>query len=217
MTSPQCILLASLNPDLLPDLMVEVDQRPCWQLAGPINPRDFEEFARACEMADVILIEAEDLLWLWEHQPDRVLVALLLVCVVVILPDHLLLAVTTRVQNHYGLLLRSAAARPPINRISLAMEGYVVFPKALLQRIASNQLRLEIVADFSPDLLQTLALLGAALSNRNIAEVSGMTESRVKTLVHIATRRLCMNNRTAVAVFATTNGMAHVIEAQPQG
>jgi DNA-binding CsgD family transcriptional regulator len=51
-----------------------------------------------------------------------------------------------------------------------------------------------------------LYYLGRCLPNREIAANTGLSESRVKTLVYILTRKLRMKNRTAVAVFAATKG-----------
>ena len=212
MLSNQCILLASLKPDLKGALRYEVEHRENWQLAGAVDPRTEDMFVSACATADVVLIEAEDLLWLWDNQPKTAVAAFRAVYAVVILSDRELLEVTARMHTRHGLLLRRPADGLPIDLLSLAIEGYVVIPDALLHRVASNRLRLDVIGNFSPEVLQTLAYLGAAFSNRHIAEVSGMAESRVKTLVHIATRRLRMSNRTDVAIFAATNGLAHVPE-----
>lgn len=216
MSASQCILLASLNPGLARALRHEVEHRKTWQLVGPIDPRSQDLLVSACATVDVALIEAEELLWLWDNQPETVGAALRQVHAIVVLSDRQLLDVVTQANARCGLLLRGPNDNAPVDLLALAIEGYVVIPEALLHRLATNRLRLDIVGDLSPDVLRILAYLGAAFSNRHIAEVSGMAESRVKTLVHILTRRLRMNNRTAVAVFAATNGLANMPEEPTQ-
>jgi DNA-binding NarL/FixJ family response regulator len=75
----------------------------------------------------------------------------------------------------------------------------------MLRRLAGDQLRLDIVGDLSREELAILSYVGATLSNRQIAAASGLPESRVKTLVRLVMRKLRLQNRTGVAVFATAN------------
>lgn len=207
MSATQRIALVSRKPDLARALYREATRRKNWQMMGPIDPRDPDLLVAACARADVAVIEAEELLWLWKYRFERTQAALRQVLVVVMLSDHQLLDVVTRSGARHGLVLRRPTDRMPVGLLNLAIEGYMAIPEALLHRLVVDQPRLDIVENLAPDVLQVLGYLGAALTNRHIAEVSGMAESRVKTLVHVLTRKLRMNNRTAVAVFAVTNGL----------
>lgn len=208
MADSQRILLASSKLDLARALQRETMRRKNWEMIGPIITPNL--LVSACATADVVLIEAEDLLWLWDKHPETAEDALQQVLVVVILSDHQLLDVVTRAPTRHGLVLRRPTDGTPIGLLALAIEGYIAIPKTLLHRLVTNQLRLDIAGNLPSDVLQILGYLGAALSNRHIAEISGMAENRVKTLVHILTRRLRLKNRTAVAVFAETNGLAYM-------
>jgi DNA-binding NarL/FixJ family response regulator len=174
---------------------------------GIIDPRIGDAFDRTCAMADVVLIEAEDLIWLWDHRLHTTQKTLSAVRAVVILTDQQMLDVMTRVQQKCGLLLREEFGDVPVNLLELAIKGYMSLSDALLDRLKTNRLRLDIVGTFSPEELSVLAYIGAALPNREIAQTSSLTESRVKTLVHLVTHKLRMHNRTAVAVFAAANGL----------
>jgi len=209
MTPPsQRILLASSKPNLTRALSRMANQRMHLQLAQPIDPRVNDRFVTACAAADILLIEAEELLWLWENQPEQARRALCIVQAVVIVSEAELLEVAARLHLRHRLLLCPPNADPPIDLLPLIIEGYVVIPQGLLHRLATNQLRLDIVHALTNEMQQTLALLGAAYSNVDIAECSGTAESRVKTMVRIAIQKLHMHNRTDVAVFALSNGLA---------
>ena len=206
--SNQCILLASLKPDLTYALRLLAEQRMHLQLREPIDPRDGDRFVPACAAADILLIEAKDLLWLWENQPEQAKSALNLVQAVVILSEAELLEVATRLHMRHGLLLCQPNTDPPIDLLPLILEGYVVIPQGLVHRLATNQLRLDIAHALPSEMQQTLGLLGAAYSNLDIATRSGAAESRVKTMVRIAMQKLHMRNRTDAAVFALSTGLA---------
>ena len=212
MSASQRILLASVKPELVLALQEGISDWGTWRFAGTVDPQAPELIEAAAATSDVALIEADDLLWLWEHRAEATWAALRKVKPVVLLSERQLLDVATRVRPVHGLLLHQSDNDVPAGRLMLAVEGYTVLPETLLRRLAGNRARLDMIGALSPDELQILAYLGTALSNRQIAEASGMAESRVKTLVHILTHKLRMTNRTAVAVFAATNGLARPLQ-----
>lgn len=204
------VLVASRKSDLAWALHHEVMRLTQWELIGIIDPRIGDAFDRTCAMADVALIEADDLIWLWDHRMDATQQTLSAVRVVVILTDHQMLDVMTRTRQSCGLLLREEYGDVPVDLLELAIKGYMSVSEQLLHRLRTNHLRLDIVGTFTPDELSVLAYIGAAMTNRGIAQTSRLAESRVKTLVHLVTHKLRMHNRTAVAVFAAANGLTPI-------
>lgn len=215
MSAGRRVLVASRKSDLAWALHHEVMRLTQWELIGIIDPRIGDAFDRTCGMADVALIEADDLIWLWDHRLDATQKTLSAVRVVVILTDQQMLDVMTRTQQSCGLLLREEFGDVPVDLLELAIKGYMSVSDPLLHRLKANRLRLDIVGTFTPDELSMLAYIGAAMTNRKIAQASRLAESRVKTLVHLVTHKLRMHNRTAVAVFAAANGFAHVASGIP--
>ncbi|MEL3892105.1 LuxR C-terminal-related transcriptional regulator [Ferrovibrio sp. MS7] len=204
------VLIASRKTDLAWALHHEVMRLAQWKLIGIIDPRVGDSFDHTCTMTDLVLIEADDLIWLWDNRLDATQKTLASVRAVVILSDQQMLDVMSRAQRNCGLLLREQYGDVPIDLLELAIKGYMSISGELLHRLMANRLRLDIVGSLSPEELRVLAYIGAALSNRHIAQRSGLAESRVKTLVHLVTHKLRMHNRTAVAVFAAENGLSPV-------
>lgn len=210
MSAGRRVLVASRKSDLAWALHHEVMRLTQWELIGIIDPRIGDAFDRTCAMADVALIEADDLIWLWDHRLDATQRTLSSVQVVVILTDLQMLDVMTRTQKSCGLLLREEYGDVPVDLLELAIKGYMSVSGPLLHRLKTNRLRLDIVGTFTQDELSVLAYIGAAMTNRTIAQASRLAESRVKTLVHLVTHKLRMHNRTAVAVFAAANGLTPI-------
>lgn len=207
MSTGRRVLVASRKSDLAWALHHEVTRLAQWELIGIIDPRVGDAFDRTCAMADVVLIEADDLIWLWDNRLVSTQKTLSSVQAVVILTDQQMLDVMTRVEQNCGLLLRERYGDVPIDLLELAIRGYMSISEEFLQRLKTNNLRLDIVGHLSNEELSVLSYIGGALSNRKIAQASGLAESRVKTLVHLVTHKLRMHNRTAVAVFAAANGL----------
>lgn len=207
------ILVASRKTDLAWALYHEVMRLTQWKLIGIIDPRVCDALDRTPGMADVILIEADDLIWLWDHKHETAQRTLSSVRTVIILSDRQILDVLTRVHQNFGLLLREEYGDVPVDLLEIAIKGYVSLSEALFERLKHDRLRLDIVNNLSPEELKVLTLVGFAFSNRRIAEASGLPESRVKTLVHLVTHKLRMDNRTAVAVFTAANGIADMLPA----
>jgi DNA-binding NarL/FixJ family response regulator len=208
MSTDRRVIVASRKTDLSWALHHEVSRHAGMRLIANVDPREAGALDRIDAGSDVVLIEAEDLLWLWSNANDAVVRTVAKVRTVVILADTELLDVMSRTRGNCGLLLRAEYGSVPVDILELAILGYMSMSSMLLRRIAGNRLRLDLVAGLSADEMMVLAHLGGATSNRRIAEMVGLTESRVKTLVHLVTRKLRLTNRTGVAVFATTNDLA---------
>lgn len=207
MISRHRVLVASGNSDLAWDLYREITRLAQWEMIGIVDPRIGDAFERTCAMADIVLLAADDLIWLWENCLRSTRDALSEMRMVVILTDRQMLNVVSRVQTNFGLLLQPESGTVPADLLELAIQGYITLSRTLLDRMVNNRLRLDIVGQLSPEERDVLSHIGAALSNRSIAQVSGLAESRVKTVVHLVIHKLHLANRTAVAVFATANGL----------
>jgi len=202
------ILAASARHALFEALQNESARRQRWSISRPVDPKNTGLFERACNRVDVALIEAEDLVWLVKNGAETVAPALRRVKTIVILSEEQLLEVMTLPIPPHGFLLRTPTGHLPVDRLALSLEGYIAGPGRLLGHLSRNLHRLRIVDRFTPEEMQILGHLGAGLQNRAIADLTGLAESRVKTVTHALTHKLRMKNRTAVAVFAATNGLS---------
>jgi DNA-binding NarL/FixJ family response regulator len=209
MSTLRRVIVATRKSDLAWALHHEVKRQPTWNLVATIDPREVDALENVCKTADIVLIEADDLIWLWDHRLDEITKTLACVRAVVVLSDRQMLDVVVRAHENCGLLLRAEYGDVPVDLLELAIRGYMSLSSTLLHRLTTDQLRLDIVGDLSAEELKILSYIGAKLSNRGIAEASGFTETRVKTLVRLVTRKLRLQNRTGVAVFANVNGLVH--------
>ncbi|WP_341912130.1 LuxR C-terminal-related transcriptional regulator [Ferrovibrio terrae] len=208
MSARQRVLVASRNLDFAGALHREISRLPEWWLIGVVDSRVEDVFERTCTMVDVLLIDAEDLTWLWNNRNDATQKILESLRTVVILSDKQILDVVPRLPANSGLLFRTANGEVPVDVLEIALKGYVAIGQPLIDRLKRNQFRLDIVAGFSAEERRILAHIGNGLSNREIARATGLVENRVKTLVHLVTHKLRMGNRTAVAMFAASNQLA---------
>lgn len=210
MSARRRVLVASRDSDFAGDLHREISRLSEWQLLGIIDPRIDDAFERTCTIADVLLIDADDLIWLWNNRREATDKTLEILRVVVLLSDRQILDVVPRLPPNSGLLFRTPEGDVPLHALEIALKGYMSVREPLLDRMKKNQLRLEIVARFSPDELRILAHIGHGRSNRQIARINGLPENRVKMLVYLVTHKLRMENRTAVAMFAASNRLVDV-------
>jgi|GEM_PF-1007585 len=177
-----------------------------WQVVGIVDPQVGDTFDLACEAADLVLIEAKDLVWLLENRPSRTRTSLQKAPPMILLQDQDMLNIVTRSEAGWGLLPQQRLGTITAERLELAAAGYLVIGRDLVRDLQNDVHRLNIASRLSPDERKILSYLGAALSNREISEQCGMTESRVKTVARVLSRKLCLRSRTAVAVFAIKNG-----------
>tara|TARA_R110000787_G_scaffold211281_3_gene321125 strand:- start:70306 stop:71010 length:705 start_codon:yes stop_codon:yes gene_type:complete len=205
MTSTCRILIASRNAGVAWNSHQELERSGNWHVVGIVDPRAKNAFHKGCEAADVVLIESEDLIWLLNHRQIETRTAFKNSPPVVLLDEGDILEIVTRGERTWGLLMQQRFADMSVDRLALATNGYLVITNTLLEQLRGDELRIEIVRDLSQEEISVLFFLGAALSNRGIAETSGMSESRVKATSRILARKLRLKNRTALAVFAVEN------------
>lgn len=210
MSARRRVLVATRDSDFAGDLHREISCMVEWRLIGIIDPRVEDVFERTCAMADVLLIDADDLIWLWNNRREATDKTLEILMVVAILSDRQILDVVPRLRPNSGLLFRTPEGNVPLHTLEITLKGYMSVREPLFDRMKQNQLRLEIVARFSLDELRILAQIGNGRSNRQIAKINGLAENRVKTLVYLVTHKLRMENRTAVAMFAASNHLTDV-------
>lgn len=208
MSARRRVLVASRDLEFAGVLHREISRNAELRLIGIIDPRVEDVFERTCAMADVLMIDAGDLIWLWNSRREATDRTLGNLVVVALLSDKQILDVVPRLPLNSGLLFRTPDGGVPLHTLEIALKGYMSVCEPLLDRMKKNQLRLEIAARFSPDELRVLAHIGNGRSNRQIARINGLAENRVKTLVYLVTHKLRMENRTAVAMFAVSNQLA---------
>lgn len=205
MTSECRILIASRKSGIAWGSHLKLARAAHWRVVGIVDPRAKAAFDDGCAAADVVLIEAEDLIWLLDHRPALTRTAFRQSPPMVLLDEGDMLEIVTRGERAWGLLLQQYLATMSVERLALACAGYLVMNMKLVQHLRQDGLRLDIVGTLSPDELCVLTHLGAALSNRDIAEITGLFESRVKAATRTLARKLHLKNRTALAVFAVEN------------
>ena len=198
------ILLAVRNPRRADALREALLRTPDIQLAGIVDPRIDRALDGWSPYADILLIGADELLWLQRSRTGDPLPASSTMRIVVLLDESRILDVVNRMEHRFDLLFGVEDDRFLAERIGLAAAGYIALPASLLSRLECNQLRRRLVDDFSPNERRILVCIGRALSNKSIAAETGFAENQVKALVQAVTRKLRMKNRTTVAVFAAT-------------
>jgi len=210
MPSTPIIVSASPELELVAALQKESACRRNWRIVGPVNLREPGQLELASCSADVILIEAEDFKWLLDTRPKIMEATLVSVQTIMITSDDQLLDAVTLQTPPHGFLIRENSGKITVGHLVLARDGYLAFTDHLLNQLIGNCQRLEIVAMFEAEERRILSYIGRGLNNQKIAENTGLSESRVKTLVYILTHKLRMRNRTEVAVFALTNSLSCV-------
>jgi DNA-binding NarL/FixJ family response regulator len=197
------ILLAVRDPRRAVALREALLHAPDVQLAGIVDPTIDRALGGWSAHADILLIGADELLWLQRAGGDP-LAAAAAMHFLVLLDESRILDVVDRVDRRCELVFALDDASFLAERIELAVAGYIVLPASLLRRWADNHLRRRLVDELSPSERRILACIGRALSNKGIATETGFAENQVKALVQAVTRKLRMKNRTTVAVFAAT-------------
>jgi len=198
------ILLAVRDPFLAGALREALLRARGIELAGIVDPTIDRALDGWSAHADVLLIGADELLWLQRSCSRDPLPAASAMRVVVLLDEARILDVVKRIDRRVALVFECEDAHFLAERIDLAVAGYVVLSAELLARWAGNHLRRRLVDGFSPNERRILDCVGRALSNKGIAAETGFAQNQVKALVQSVTRKLRMKNRTTVAIFAAT-------------
>ena len=175
-------------------------------LSGIVDPTCNRSFEAWRAHADVIMIGAEELLDLSETD-SAAFDALSKMQVIVLVEERRLLDVLGRFGRQFAFVLVDEGEEGDAvfsERVALALDGYCAITNRMMRRLTGNELRLDLVARFSPNERRVLALIGQALPNRRIAAETGLVDGQVKVLVRNIARKLRMKNRTEVAVFAAS-------------
>ena len=204
MSDGRRILLALRDPWLAAALRDALVHAPDLQLIGIIDPTIDRALSGWRAYADILLIGADELLWLQRSGSCGALAASAAMRVIVLLDESRILDLFHQIDPPFDLLLDVDDGRLLAERIDLAAAGYVVLSASLLMRWVSNHLRRRLIDDLSPNEQRVLTCVGRALSNKGIAAETGFAEAEVKVLVQSVLRKLRMKNRTTVAVFAAT-------------
>ena len=83
-----------------------------WRVVGIVDPQAGETFDIACEAADVVLIEAKDLVWLLDNRPSHTRDALKKAPPMILLEEQDMLNVVTRSEATWGLLPQQRLGTP---------------------------------------------------------------------------------------------------------
>jgi DNA-binding CsgD family transcriptional regulator len=200
------VLIAVREPRLAATLRDAVLRTPGMLLAGIIDPTIDRALGEWGAYVDILLIGADELLWLQRAGASGFFGALAAMRVVVLLDESRILDLFYQIEGSFDLVFEDHEHRFLVERIDLAAAGYVVLPAPLLMRWLSNHLRRRMTCELSSNERRVLACIGRALSNKNIAAETGFAESEVKALVQSTMRKLRIKNRTTVAIFAATTG-----------
>jgi hypothetical protein len=188
MTNDCRILIASRKSGIAWRSHLQFARAAHWRVVGIVDPRAKAAFENGYAAADIVLIEAEDLIWLLEHRPGQARTAFERAPPMILLEERDMLDIVARAPPSWGLLMQQCLANVSVDRLALACDGYIVMTATLVELLRRDGLRLEIVETLSRDELCVLAYLGAAMSNRCIAEKSGMLEDRVKAMTRSLTQ-----------------------------
>lgn len=114
-----------------------------------------------------------------------------------------------------GVLLKSVSARALIASMEMIMAGEKVFPSSVISLIDPAQRSWPLCEDhdsedgldFSPKAIRIIRCLAAGMSNKLIARSLGITEATVKVHLKAILRKLELDNRTQVAIWAVSHGI----------
>jgi DNA-binding NarL/FixJ family response regulator len=204
MSAGRRILLALRDPWMAAASRDALFHAPEFQLIGIVDPTIDRTVSGWDAYADILLIGADELLWLQRFGSCGSLPASAAMRVIVLVDESRILDLFHQIDRRFGLVLDTEHGRFLAERIDLAAAGYIVFSASLLMAWVSNHLRRRLVDDLSPSERRVLAGVGRALSNKDIAAETSFPESEVKKLTESVMRKLRLKTRTAVAVFAAT-------------
>lgn len=202
------ILIASHRPRLDWAAHCRAAESGRWQIIGVVNPRLWAHSEPFEPRADILLIEADDLIWLLDHKPRTWLKLANRMRPLIMLDAQNILDIGIRGELDWGILLRRSADSLPLQHLPVAMENHVVLSAHQLQTLQRDGLRLDIARALSLQEREVMSLLGTTFSNRALGFRTGMSEAKIKAIIYQLSRKLRLRNRTAVAVFAVRNGFA---------
>jgi DNA-binding NarL/FixJ family response regulator len=204
MSAARRILLAARDPRLAMTVRETLLNMPGMLLAGIIDPTVDRALGGWNEHADILLIGADELLWLHRTGASALFAAATAMRVVVLLDESQILDLFYQIDDRFDLVF-DVKNRPFLaERIDLATAGYLVLSTSLLVQWIGNHLRCRLLRELSPNERRVLGCVGRALSNKRIAAETDFADSEVKALVQSTMRKLRVKNRTTLAIFAAT-------------
>lgn len=203
---PTSVLLASRDPVLVLQVrqaLAEGGDRI--RLVGVVDPTIESTLAIWREEADVLMIGSSELIQLL-HRDGAVESELSEWFYLVSLTQgQHFLEVVGALGRNVGILFCDRDGGLPFAAIEMTLNGYLVVPGKLLQRLLRDQPRLDIVRRLSPNERVVLRCLADALSSEAIAARAGLSLARVRSMITLLIRKLRVRNRTALAVFAASH------------
>lgn len=113
-----------------------------------------------------------------------------------------------------GYLLKSASAAELTTAVRSAAAGRSVLDAAVTGKILDRYRQLTKTADASggpfsltPKEIEVLGLVGAGLSNSQIAERLGYSQSTIKNRLSVIFSKIGVEDRTQAAIYALTHGL----------
>jgi DNA-binding NarL/FixJ family response regulator len=204
MSAARRVLLAVRDPCLAMAVRGTLLNMPGTLLAGIIDPTVDRALGGWSEHADILLIGADELLWLHRTGASAFFAASTAMRVVVLLDESQILDLFYQIDDRLDLVFDVKDRRFLAERIDLATAGYLVLSTTLLVQWIGDHLRRRLLGELSPNERRVLGCVGRALSNKSIAAETDFADSEVKALVQSTMRKLRVRNRTTLAIFAAT-------------
>ena len=203
---PTSVLLASRDPALVlqvRDALAEGGSRI--RLVGVVDPTIECTLVIWRDEADVLMIGSSELIQLLRRDGGVGSELAEWFCLVSLTRGQHVLDVVSALGRNVGILLCDREDRLPFAAIEMALNGYLVVPGKLLQRLLGDEPRLDIVRRLSPKERVVLRCLADALPNEAIAARAELSAARVRSMITVLIRKLRLRNRTALAVFAASH------------
>jgi DNA-binding CsgD family transcriptional regulator len=204
MSAARRILLAVRDPCLAIVVREALLSRPGMLLAGIVDPTIDRALGGWSGYADILLIGADELLWLHRADAGGFFAASAAMRVVVLLDETRILDLFYQIDERFDLVFDVKDRRFLAHRIDLATAGYLVLSTSLLVQWVGNHLRRRLIGELSSSERRILGCIARALSNKSIAVETGFAESEVKALLQSTMRKLRLKNRTTAAIFAAS-------------
>jgi DNA-binding CsgD family transcriptional regulator len=204
MSAARRILLAVRDPCLAMAVREALLSRSGMLLAGIVDPTIDRALGGWSGYADILLIGADELLWLHRADAGGFFAASAAMRVVVLLDESRILDLFYQIDERFDLVFDGKDRRFLAQRIDLATAGYLVLSTSVLVQWVGNHLRRRLIGELSSSERRILACVARALSNKSIAAETGFAESEVKALIQSTMRKLRIKNRTSAAIFAAS-------------
>jgi two-component system response regulator DevR len=110
-----------------------------------------------------------------------------------------------------GYVLTQIEGSSLVSGIRLVASGHSLIDRSVaaqaMHQVELHKRSLQVVAELTPQQSRILYLIADGLTNREIAERTGLADATVKTYVHDAMRRLEAHTRTRAVYLARSRGL----------